>query len=153
MHIPQTMSVHNFNKSLTGIGAKRPMNRIGSQGGTATDLTTVGGRMIHRRLELQLTQAQVAAGVRLQAKSGKMLSRNTYCMYETGKYEPRLKLIEQIAAALKVSPGWLAFGNAAPATKAAATVAPLSISFRWSNFELLPVHAGVNEGYPAAGPD
>lgn len=117
------------------------MNRVGSPGGGVSELRTVGQRMIHRRLELRLTQAQVAAQVRLQTKSGKMLSRNTYCMYETGKYEPRLKLIEQLATALEVSPGWLAFGNAGSTTMGADTTAPISISFHWSSLQLLPVRA------------
>jgi len=142
MHITHAGSDLDSKKHANTI-AKRPMNRVGSPGGGVSELKTVGQRMIHRRLELRLTQAQVAAQVCLQTKTGKMLSRNTYCMYETGKYEPRLKLIEQIATALEVSPGWLAFGYAGSITKGGATVTPISISFRWSSLQLLPVRAGA----------
>ena len=126
-------------------GSRRRLNRVGSAASIAgSELTTVGQRMVHRRLQLGKTQAQISAQVRLQTKSAqadaqRSLSRNTYCMYETGKYEPRLKQIEQIAAALGVSPGWLAFGTKDPADTAIdriSAVVPLSISFRWSGLEL-----------------
>jgi transcriptional regulator with XRE-family HTH domain len=71
--------------------------------------------MAQRRLQLRLTQAQVAKQVPFQRKRGtersaRPLSRNSLAMYETDKSEPNLRLIEGIATALRVSPAWLAFG-------------------------------------------
>jgi transcriptional regulator with XRE-family HTH domain len=76
--------------------------------------------MAGRRLELRLTQEQVAGHVHFAPKSGRrrnletVLSRTAYCMYETDNVEPDLAKIEEIAKALAVSPGWLAFGEREP---------------------------------------
>jgi len=72
--------------------------------------------MAKRRIELNLTQARVAARVTFEAKTAtrrpaqRPPARNTYAMYELDAAEPSLKTLEGIAAALFVSPAWLAFG-------------------------------------------
>ena len=77
---------------------------------------TVGNRLAARRLELNMTQAEVAEKVFFQPKTGTRkhdsvpLSRNAYCMYETDSVEPDLPKIEAIAKVLGVTPQWLAFG-------------------------------------------
>lgn len=98
----------------------RKLNRVGSQAQNTTspsELETIGQRMTARRLELKLTQKQVADQVMFTRKTGRRrhtqstLSRNAYAMYEIGESEPDLQKIEGIARALKVSAGWLAFGG------------------------------------------
>ena len=141
MHTTQPAAKPDIEAPPTEIALRRTMNRVGSASAlvSASNLTTVGERMIHRRLQMGLTQAQVSSQIR-QGKSGKALSRNAYCMYETGKYEPKLKLIEQAAAALDVPAGWLAFGTedyAGNVCNAGAATAPISISYRWSGLQFL----------------
>jgi transcriptional regulator with XRE-family HTH domain len=70
--------------------------------------------MVNRRMELRLSRAAVAAKVRTNGGSGErqqQLSVAAYAMYEHDKIDPSLKTIEQIAAALRVPPTWLAFGS------------------------------------------
>lgn len=105
--------------AAVGIGSRRSLNRVGLASAAArTEPTTLSQRMIQRRLAMKLTQAEVATKVRMQSKSGprsrdqRLLSRNGYCMYENGRSEPKLEQIKQIARALGVSAGWLAFGEA-----------------------------------------
>jgi transcriptional regulator with XRE-family HTH domain len=80
-------------------------------------LETVGQRMAARRLQLGLTQKEVASQLNVTPKSGRkrgvdsQLSRNAYGMYEIDEAEPDLKKIARIAEVLRVSPGWLAFGT------------------------------------------
>ncbi|HVU19475.1 MAG TPA: hypothetical protein VHE09_02015 [Rhizomicrobium sp.] len=100
------------------IVSRRRLNRARSAPtAVRAEPKTLCERMVQRRLELRFTQAMVASKVRLQSKSGprsheeRLLSRNAYAMYEPGKTEPKLKQIEQIATAMGVSAGWLAFGE------------------------------------------
>ena len=97
----------------------RKKNRIGAErtpswGSTPT---SAGQRIAARRMELHLTQAQVAKKVSYEPKSGRQkgkprpLSRATLAMYEIGAAEPSLKIIEAIALVLDDSPGRLAFGE------------------------------------------
>src|SRR5262245_61799343 len=97
----------------------RKINRVGSRTpeiGTVVP-NTLGQRMTARRIELDLTQDQVASQVRYRPKSGrgkgveKSLSRATLAMYERDASQPDLQKIEEIAKALKVAPGHLAFGE------------------------------------------
>ena len=99
---------------------RRPLNRVGKSFDPASSPPeTLGQRMAARRLELGLTQAQVAKQVRFKTKTGRrkdaesVLTRNAYCMYEIDGAEPDLQKIVGIAKALQVSPGWLAFGEQA----------------------------------------
>lgn len=97
---------------------EKTLHRIGTRihDATVTSPKTVGQRMAARRLELGMTQEQVAHRVIFIPQTGQRagvkqhLSRNSYCMYEIGSVEPDLQKLEQIAKALQVSPQWLAFG-------------------------------------------
>lgn len=64
----------------------------------------------------RLRSARIAAGVS-QAAVGLALVpvkyRSSITRYERGQDEPSLSTIEQLAAALGVSPCWLAFGEGA----------------------------------------
>jgi hypothetical protein len=98
---------------------KRKLNRVGTLvNASLNDPMTIGERMTAQRLKLGMTQEQVASKVIFVPKSGSrrgdeiVLSRNAYCMYETHGVAPDLQKIEEIAKALEVSPGWLAFGIA-----------------------------------------
>lgn len=110
---------HRHRITDTAIAHVRGINRVGSRMPQAASIqaATCGQRMAQRRLELSLTQVDVAAQVVLTSKSGKQkdakrrLSRNAYCMYELDSAEPNLSTIAQIADALHVSPAWLAFGD------------------------------------------
>lgn len=96
----------------------RILHRVGSlvNDSALGEPKTVGQRMAARRLELKMTQDDVAKRVVFQPKTGSrrndevVLSRNAYCMYETGGVEPDLPKIEGIAKVLEVTPQWLAFG-------------------------------------------
>ncbi len=97
---------------------RRPLNRVGKSFDPASSPPeTLGQRMAARRLELGLTQAQVARQVRFKTKTGRrknaesILTRNAYCMYEIDGSEPDLQKIVGVAKVLQVSPGWLAFGE------------------------------------------
>lgn len=97
------------------------LNRVGSEGRPRSgNPETLGQRMAARRLDLHLTQAQVARQVRFTPKTGRrrnvetVLSRNAYCMYETDTVEPDFPKLAGIAKALGVSKGWLAFGEGRP---------------------------------------
>lgn len=102
--------------------SSRRINRVGSRMPqiAMTEARTCGQRMTKRRMELRLTQADVAANVTIRSKSGartgidRPLSRNAYSMYEKDAAEPGLGTINRIAAALSVSPAWLAFGVGHP---------------------------------------
>jgi hypothetical protein len=97
---------------------ERPhLNRVGFE--LAPELNrpkTIGQRMTRRRLDLDMTQEQVADKISFIQNSGKhagqekTLSRNAYCMYERDEVEPSFPGIESIARVLKISPAWLAFG-------------------------------------------
>lgn len=97
----------------------RKLNRVGSRAPhiAQQEPKTIGERITKRRLELRLTQGDVARQVLFHRKSGRnkgterKLSRATLAMYEIGLAEPDLRKIEQIAKALGVTPGWLAFGE------------------------------------------
>ncbi len=98
---------------------RRPMNRVKSCKSRSENppADSVGFRLVMRRLELNRTQAEVAGQVKIQPKSGpnkgkeRFLSRNALSTYESGRQTPSLKLLRGLAAALSVSPGWLAFGE------------------------------------------
>ena len=97
----------------------RKINRVGSRAPHISTVaaTTIGQRITARRMELKLTQADVAKQVPFHNKTGRNkgaerpLSRGALAMYEIGDSEPDLKKLEAIAKALGVSPGWLAFGD------------------------------------------
>ena len=68
-----------------------------------------GGVVISKRLRsarqaAHMTQQQVGDRLRPQH------TRKNVCKWEHGQTEPSLSTIEQLAAALGVSPCWLAFG-------------------------------------------
>lgn len=98
---------------------RRKLNRVGSASHKPQEgePQSLGARMAARRLDLRMTQAQIAKHVRMKPKSGRRrdvetaLSRNAYAMYEIDNAEPDLAKIAAIAKALKCSPGWLAFGE------------------------------------------
>lgn len=98
---------------------RRQLNRVSARQAKydAASAPGIGTRLDQRRLQLQPTQAEVAAAVSFQFKSGKRKhvetphSRNAYCMYELGKVEPSLKTIVGLAHVLRSSPEWLAFGT------------------------------------------
>jgi transcriptional regulator with XRE-family HTH domain len=77
---------------------------------------TLGQRLTVRRLELRLTQEEVASKVLICFSSGEKkgnphpIARNAYCLYELDKIQPSLKTTEALAKALKVCPAWLGFG-------------------------------------------
>lgn len=139
---------HKLDTKPATIGSSRPLNRVGSAYAVGAEPTTVAERMVRRRLEMKLTQAEVAAKVRMQNKSGprssdeRLLSRNGYCMYENGRSEPKLEQIKQIAMALNVSAGWLAFGETPDEAQTLGSsigdTFPISISVT-----VLPVGPGV----------
>lgn len=97
----------------------RKINRVGSREPHIATITatTIGQRMVERRIGLGLTQEQVANQVIFRSKTGRnkgserTLSRATLAMYEIDQTEPDLQKIESIAKALGVTPGWLAFGE------------------------------------------
>jgi len=98
--------------------SRRPMNRVKScKSRTDSSAASVGFRLAIRRLELNHTQAEVAGKVNILPKSGpnkgkvRFLSRNALSTYESGRQTPSLYLLRGLAAALGVSPGWLAFGE------------------------------------------
>jgi transcriptional regulator with XRE-family HTH domain len=116
--------VANDNDGSLGV-VPRKLNRVSSMSfpSGAGGPTTVGQRLIVRRLALGLTQEEVASKVMFRPKSGKRenhdcpLSRNAYCMYERDLVPASLKMVEGLANALGVSPAWLAFGIGAGKTK------------------------------------
>lgn len=99
--------------------AKRPMNRVQLQNPSAAAgvAKTFAERLTQKRLEKNLTQAEIAAEITFIPKSGVRqgekctLSRNAYCMYELGEVEPSLAVIEGLAKVLGVASAWLAFGS------------------------------------------
>jgi transcriptional regulator with XRE-family HTH domain len=106
---------------------RRKLNRVGGSSSASVIVPGpkgIGERLTMRRLQLQMTQSEVAQRVRYTPKTGrkrnieKPLSRNAYAMYESSKAEPNLGVVEEIAQALNISAGWLAFGEEvqAPAT-------------------------------------
>jgi len=96
---------------------RRKLNRVGTQvHENLSEPSSVGARMSKRRLELGLTQAQVADKVTFTPQSGRRLgqdvplSRSGYCMYETSGLVPDIDKIIGIARALKTTPQYIAFG-------------------------------------------
>ena len=65
--------------------------------------TTIGERIKKRRTATGLSPQQLAAEI------GKV--RPTIVQYEAGKILPPIDVLEQISAALKISPAYLAFGS------------------------------------------
>lgn len=74
---------------------------------------TFAQRLVHARMKRGYTQKVLAEKVLFQPKDRgvRPLSRNAYSMYETGKTEPCFAIVAQLARALDVMPGWLAFGT------------------------------------------
>ncbi|MFA7121426.1 MAG: helix-turn-helix transcriptional regulator [Bacilli bacterium] len=70
------------------------------------DLNSVGGRIRLARESAGWTQEKLAA------ESG--FSQGHLSEIELGRVEPLLATVGQLADALSVSPGWLAFGEGAP---------------------------------------
>ena len=64
----------------------------------------IGARIKSARQVARMTQQQVGDKLRPQH------TRKNVCKWEHGQTEPSLSTIEQLAAALGVSPCWLAFG-------------------------------------------
>lgn len=64
----------------------------------------IGARIKSVRQVARLTQQQVGDRLRPQH------TRKNVCKWEHGQTEPSLSTIEQLAAALGVTPCWLAFG-------------------------------------------
>ncbi|UTC29029.1 putative HTH domain DNA-binding protein [Brevundimonas phage vB_BpoS-Marchewka] len=90
------------------------MHRKGSLKGMIDNPTTMQERMTSRRMELDMSQAEVAAKIRFYNRrqaEWKVLSRSAYCMYETGDVLPDIEKIVTLAEALQCSPEWLAFGT------------------------------------------
>ncbi|UTC28338.1 putative HTH domain DNA-binding protein [Brevundimonas phage vB_BpoS-Gurke] len=95
------------------VKTRSPMHRKGSTTVTVDNPTTLGDRLVARRLELNLSQDDVSSQVTFYNKNGgtwKTLSRSGYCMYETGDVVPDLEKIKSLATALKCTPEWLTFG-------------------------------------------
>ena len=102
---------------------KGPMHRKGSIKGMIDNPTTLEERLTARRMELNLSQADVAKQIKFfNKKQGewKVLSRSAYCMYESGDVLPDVDKIVSLAEALQCSPEWLAFGTEKSATLAEA---------------------------------
>lgn len=114
---------------------KAPLHRVGSL--LVKDLDnpkTIGQRIAARRLELGMTQEQVASLCEITQKSDSRepkgpkpenwtprlagtkspLSRTAYSMYESDSVAPVLDVLVQIAAALKTTPAYIAFGDRGP---------------------------------------
>lgn len=84
-----------------------------------TNPKSLTDRLIARRQELDLSQAQVAALITFWNKKQqewKPLSRSAYCMYEAGDVVPDKDKIERLAIALQSTPEWLMFGIGARTT-------------------------------------
>src|SRR5262245_32310928 len=104
---------------------RQPLNRVGMDQVAMEALGdgTIGARLAKRRLALGLTRGQVAAPVMIEPKSGpqagvqRPISRNAYAMYELDVLEPSLNTLKALAAALRVSLYWLAFGFGKPTRK------------------------------------
>lgn len=152
---------HTLNTAT--IRKPRKLNRVGSQmqnTANPSEIETIGRRMTTRRLELKLTQKQVADQVMFTRKTGRKrhtqstLSRNAYAMYEIGESEPDLQKIEGIARALNVSAGWLAFGGSdACSANSDATIRGEHTGSRMPSFRLIvTVNAdGIDSKAPVEG--
>lgn len=113
--MPSTLEAPRTSKKSTLPASKEkgPMHRKGSLKGMIANPTTMQERMTSRRLELDLSQAEVASKIRFYNKKQsewKTLSRSAYCMYETGDVLPDIEKIITLAEALQCTPEWLAFG-------------------------------------------
>lgn len=102
---------------------RRPINRVASAPPPSlASATSFAERLIALRLNLGMTQAQVADRTVVQFKSNPephSLSRTAYCMYERGGAQPDFETTASLASTFGVSPGWLAFGEGSPWPKAA----------------------------------
>lgn len=67
------------------------------------DLSKLGGRIAWARLREDMTQDAVAEAIDK--------SRATIVQYEGNKIKPPIEIVEKLAAALKVSPSFIAFGE------------------------------------------
>ena len=122
--MPSTLEATRSTKSAhTTPKVKGPMHRKGSVRGQIANPTTMQERMTSRRMELDMSQADVASQIDFfNKKQGewKTLSRSAYCMYESGDVLPDIDKIVSLAKALQCSPEWLAFGIEQTDTLAAA---------------------------------
>lgn len=118
-HISAQVHQREIVKTKNAANLVRGINRVGSRMPKIASIRpmTFGERMTQRRLDLNMTQVDVASRVTIISKTGckkdakRQLSRNAYCMYELDEAEPSLSTLLQIANALNVSPAWLAFGG------------------------------------------
>lgn len=67
------------------------------------DLSTLGGRLTFARNRVGVTQHQLAAAINK--------SRPTVIMYESDKISPPVQVVAHMARVLRVSPGYLAYGE------------------------------------------
>lgn len=110
-------------QDITIDGSRKALHRVGSLLGKDLDNPkTIGQRITARRLELGMTQEQVAdrcwitqksnsSTTGLKAGDRKKLSRSAYCMYETDSVAPVIDVLEQIASVLKLSREYVFFGT------------------------------------------
>lgn len=114
--MPQTLEKTRPGKAEADAKAKGPMHRKGSLKGHIDNPTSLPERLTSRRMELNLSQADVAGRVRFYNKKAaewKDLSRSAYCMYESGDVTPDVDKITTLAEILQCTPQWLAFGDTA----------------------------------------
>lgn len=107
-------------RSKTGTTSRGPAGVVevkvplkGSVKPLVTNPKNLQERLIARRQELDLSQAQVANLITFWNKKSaewKPLSRSAYCMYEAGDVVPDKDKIERLAVALQSTPEWLMFG-------------------------------------------
>lgn len=114
--MPNTLEAPRTTKSANAETdkVKGPMHRKGSIKGMIDNPTTLEERLTSRRMELNMSQADVASKIRFHNKKQgewKVLSRSAYCMYESGDVLPDVDKIVSLAEALQCTPEWLAFGT------------------------------------------
>lgn len=115
--MPNTIEAARSTKTTKSIQAEKvkgPMHRKGSLKGMIDNPTTLEERLTSRRMELDMSQADVASKIRFHNKKAgewKTLSRSAYCMYESGDVLPDVDKIVSLAEALQCTPEWLAFGT------------------------------------------
>lgn len=74
-----------------------------------------GSRQLDNALGRRIAEARVRRDLTQEALAALLgVSRVTLAYWEGGQFEPDLARIRALAAALNVTPAWLAFGDAAP---------------------------------------
>lgn len=79
--------------------------------GTPKGPATVGDRIKQARLTLAATRGETVTQAWLAAQCG--VAGPTVSQWEAGIAQPSLSMIPKVAAALRVTAGWLAFGESA----------------------------------------